>query len=133
MMIFCMFFQPGNSIKYTSMRTPDNNENLINNNNNFTETTTSLPQCKHCGMPMCDICYSKLHKFNSQDDKQYSIEKESSVLYFHLDECNILQRAGFKNVQLKNHKAIQHGIRRIVWHHTSHNCSSCMHSEQGSL
>ena len=106
-MILCMFFQPGNSIKYTTMRTPDNNENLINNNNNFTEATTSLPQCKHCGMPMCDICYSKLHKFNSQDDKQYSIEKESSVLYFHLDECNILQKAGFKNVQLKNHKAIQ--------------------------
>ena len=89
------------------MRTPDHNQNLIIENNNFTENTSSIPQCNFCGMPMCDNCFSQLQTFNSQDGKQCSVEKDSSVLYFHLDECKILQKAGFKNIQLKNQKAIQ--------------------------
>ena len=89
------------------MRTPDNNENFLNENNNVAETNTSLPHCKLCGMPLCDICDSKLQNCNTQDSNQYSIEKDSSVLYFHLEECKILQKAGFQNVQLKNLKAIQ--------------------------
>ena len=89
------------------MRTPDHNQNLIIENNNFTENTSSIPQCNFCGMPMCDNCFSQLQTLNSQDGKQCTLEKDSSVLYFHLEECKILQKAGFKNLQLKNQKAIQ--------------------------
>ena len=95
------------------MRTPDNNENFLNENNNVAETNTSLPQCKLCGMPLCDICDSKLQNCNAQDSDQYSIEKDSSVLYFHLEECKVLQKAGFQNVQLKNLKAI-HQVYSIL-------------------
>ena len=101
------FLLSGYTNKYTSMRTPDQNQNLIIENNNFTENTSSIPQCNFCGMPMCDNCFSQLQTFNSQDDKKCSVEKDSSVLYFHLEECKILQKAGFKNLQLKNQKAIQ--------------------------
>ena len=73
------------------MRTPDHNQNLIIENNNFTENTSSIPQCNFCGMPMCDNCFSQLQTFHSQDDKQCSVEKDSSVLYFHLEECKVLQ------------------------------------------
>ena len=89
------------------MRTSDHNQNLITENNNFTENTSSIPQCNFCGMPMCGNCFSQLQTFNSQDGKQCSVEKDNSVLYFHLEECKILQKAGFKNLQLKNQKAIQ--------------------------
>ena len=89
------------------MRTPDHNENSIIKNNDFTENISSIPQCQYCGMPMCDNCYSTLQTFNSNDQKQCSVEKDNSVLYYHLEECKILQKAGFTNLKLSNLKAIQ--------------------------
>lgn len=72
-----------------------------------TENMPEMVQCKKCGMPLCNRCLLKLEAISIQNTSQYSAEDESSTSYYHLDECQIFQNAGFKNLPLKNLKSIQ--------------------------
>ena len=77
-----------------------------------TDDTKALPvmvQCKKCGMPLCEKCRSKQQDIKNEDSSNTCLEGgNNQELFFHLDECRLLQNAGFQNIPIQNMKAIQH-------------------------
>jgi len=50
-----------------------------------------MEQCKDCGMPLCSRCCIKLEE-----------EKIVDTEYFHFDECQLFQNAGFTNSKIES-------------------------------
>ena len=50
-----------------------------------------MAQCKNCGMPLCSKCCIKLEE-----------EKIVDTEYFHFDECQLFQNAGFTNSKIES-------------------------------
>ena len=75
--------------------------------NQSDQALPALVQCKKCGMPLCQSCCTKLETVTTENTPNDSETEKRLVPHLHTSECQILQNAGYKNVQIKNFKAVR--------------------------
>ena len=84
--------------RYISLRLLGQNTSIPNTQYENTEKKVEnafafpqMEQCKSCGMPLCSKCCIKLEE-----------EKIVDTEYFHFDECQLFQNAGFTNSKIES-------------------------------
>ena len=84
--------------RYISLRLLGQNTSIPNTQYENTEKKVEnafafpqMEQCKNCGMPLCSRCCMKLEE-----------EKIVDTEYFHFDECQLFQNAGFTNSKIES-------------------------------
>ena len=72
------------------------------------QSLPTLVQCRKCGMPLCNTCFSRYEKPSNEGVlKDVGTEKLALAPYLHAKECQILQNAGMKNVPIRNVQSVK--------------------------